>query len=203
VWTGSTNWSTTGLCTQVNNALFIEDKGIAKLYRKQWDLLKASSPPKLKPAAFSPALMSSNNKTKDFSTGGVKVTIQFTRTSNGSDMDLLGELISKEAKQAILFLMFTPGKQGLHTLAAQRATEKGMYVRGVVSTLGNQEGDSNKNVLDIKLVSDHQAFKPDRYTVVHRARVHRNHKRLPSSGLIERARSYMPTFTALLKRASD
>ena len=30
-----------------------------------------------------------------------------------------------------------------------------------------------------------------------------NHKRLPSSRLIERARSYMPSFTALPKRASD
>ena len=30
-----------------------------------------------------------------------------------------------------------------------------------------------------------------------------NHKRLPSSRLIERARSYMPGFTALPKRASD
>src|SRR2546425_94382 len=38
---------------------------------------------------------------------------------------------------------------------------------------------------------------------LHRARVRRNHKRLPSSRLIERARSYMPSFTALPKRASD
>src|SRR5437773_5196093 len=38
---------------------------------------------------------------------------------------------------------------------------------------------------------------------LHRARVLRNHKRLPSSPLIERARSYMPTSTALPKRASD
>ena len=30
-----------------------------------------------------------------------------------------------------------------------------------------------------------------------------NHKRLPSSRLIERARSYMPSFTAMPKRASD
>jgi phosphatidylserine/phosphatidylglycerophosphate/cardiolipin synthase-like enzyme len=166
VWTGSTNWSTTGLCTQMNNALFIEDKNIAKLFRQQWDLLKDSSPPKLKPAAFSSTLMSSNDRVKKLSIGGADVTVQFTRTSNGSDMKLLGDLITQEAKQAVLFLMFTPGKQGLHTLAAQRATEPGMYVRGVVSTLGNQKGDSAKNVLDIKLVSDHQTFKPDRYTVV-------------------------------------
>jgi hypothetical protein len=38
---------------------------------------------------------------------------------------------------------------------------------------------------------------------LHKARVRRTHKRLPSSGLIERARSYIPSFTALPKRASD
>src|SRR5258705_3591315 len=38
---------------------------------------------------------------------------------------------------------------------------------------------------------------------LHMARVRRNHKRLPSSRLIERARSCMPNFTALPKRASD
>src|SRR4029077_8997958 len=30
VWTGSTNWSTTGLCTQVNNGLLIEDNKVAQ-----------------------------------------------------------------------------------------------------------------------------------------------------------------------------
>lgn len=62
--------------------------------------------------------------------------------------------------------MFTPGKQGLHTLAGQRANEPSMYVRGVVSTLGNQKGDSDKNVLDVRLVSSDKKFKPDRYTVL-------------------------------------
>jgi phosphatidylserine/phosphatidylglycerophosphate/cardiolipin synthase-like enzyme len=80
-------------------------------------------------------------------------------------MDALRELI-ESARQSILFLMFTPGETGLHTDAAQRANEKSMYVRGVVSTLGNKSGDSNKNFLDISLVSSDQTFKPDRYTVV-------------------------------------
>lgn len=62
--------------------------------------------------------------------------------------------------------MFTPGKQGLHTLAGQRANEKSMYVRGVVSTLGNEKGDSDKNVLDIRLVSSDKKFVPDHYTVI-------------------------------------
>jgi len=165
VWTGSTNWSTTGLCTQINNGLLIEDPAVAKLYREQWDHLKDASPPELDPAAFPKELVDANDISHPFSIGGANVTVWFTRTSDGRDMDALRKLISS-AKDSILFLMFTPGKQGLHTLAGQRANEKSMYVRGVVSTLGNEKGDSAKNVLDVQLVSSDKKFKPDHYTVV-------------------------------------
>lgn len=41
-----------------------------------------------------------------------------------------------------------------------------MYVRGVVSTLGSAPGDSDRNVLDVGLVSSDRNFKPDHYSVV-------------------------------------
>jgi hypothetical protein len=165
VWTGSTNWSTTGLCTQVNNGMLIDNKAVAKLYRQQWDQLRDASPPKLDPAGFPATLVASNDKSHAFAIGGAKLEIWFTRTSDGRDMDALRGLIAG-AKDSILFLMFTPGKNGLHTLAGQRANEKNMYVRGVVSTLGTEAGDTDKNVLDIRIVSSAQNFKPDHYTVV-------------------------------------
>ena len=162
VWTGSTNWSTTGLCTQVNNALAIEDKAVAAHYRAQWDRLKNASPPALVPAGFPLVLVSANDVPKTFAVGSATVDVWFTRTSDGRDMAALRELIAG-AKTSILFLMFTPGAQGLHTLAAARAREAGMYVRGVVSTLGSQTGDTN--FLDIGLVSSDTRFKPDRFSV--------------------------------------
>jgi phosphatidylserine/phosphatidylglycerophosphate/cardiolipin synthase-like enzyme len=165
VWTGSTNWSTTGLCTQVNNALMIEDSDIAGLYLDQWKRLRDASPPKLKPAGFPVELVRANDQSHTFAVGGASVDVWFTRTSDGRDMDALRDVINS-AKKAILFLMFTPGKQGLHVLAGQRANEKGLYVRGVVSTLGNERGDSDKNVLDVQIVSSDRKFEPDRYTVV-------------------------------------
>ncbi|MGZ5078496.1 MAG: phospholipase D-like domain-containing protein [Usitatibacter sp.] len=164
-WTGSTNWSTTGLCTQVNNGLLIEDAAVAKLYRKQWDRLRDASPPVLDPANFPAELVAANDTPHTFSLGKAKATVWFTRTSDGRDMKALHDAIDA-AKHSILFLMFTPGKAGLHTAAAQRASEKDMYVRGVVSTLGNEPGDSDKNVLDIQLVASDKEFKPDHYTVV-------------------------------------
>lgn len=165
IWTGSTNWATTGLCTQINNGLLIQDAGIAQLYRGQWDLLKDASPPKTDPATFTPALVGANDQPHTLLVGTAYVTVWFTRTSDGRDMEALRQLING-AKQAILFLMFTPGKQGLHKLIGERANVEGMYVRGVVSTLGNQAGDSDKNVLDVNLMSSDKKFKPDHYTVV-------------------------------------
>lgn len=134
-------------------------------FAKQWDRLADASPPKLEPAGFPKTLVHANDTPHNFSVGKAKVTVWFTRTSDGRDMDALRQLISS-ANDAILFLMFTPGKQGLHTLAGQRTNEQKMYVRGVVSTLGNEKGDSDKNVLDIQLVSSDGKFKPDRYTVL-------------------------------------
>ena len=165
VWTGSTNWTTTGLCTQINNALLIDDKAVAALYRAQWDRLAGASPPALVPAGFPPALVTANDQPNDLAVGSFKTTVWFTRTSDQRDMKALRELIAG-AKQSILFLMFQPGKQGLHTLAGQRANEPGMYVRGLVSTLGSEAGSSDLNVLDVQLVSGDQKFKPDHYTVV-------------------------------------
>ena len=165
LWTGSTNWSTTGLCTQINNALLIDHTGVAALYRQQWELLKSASPPALDPAGFPPGLVAANDTPHTFTVGGADVTVWFSRTSDGRDMAALRDVI-RSAKDAILFLMFTPGKQGLHTLAGQRANEKDIYVRGVVSTLGNEPGDSDKNVLDVRLVSSDTKFTPDRYTIV-------------------------------------
>ena len=164
VWTGSTNWSTTGLCTQVNNALLIEDPGVAALYRTQWDRLRAASPPQLVPAGFPTALVAANDVPHSLTVHSAKTTVWFTRTSDQRDMNELRGLVAA-AKHSILFLMFQPGKQGLHTLAGQRANEPGMYVRGLVSTLGSDAASSELNVLDVRMVSSDRKFKPDRYTV--------------------------------------
>ena len=164
VWTGSTNWSTTGLSTQVNNALLIADAPLAAHYQAQWARLRDASPPALAPAGFPPALVAANDMPKTFAIGAAKAEVWFTRSSDGSDMNALRALISG-ARSSVLFLMFTPGRQGLHTLCAARAKEPGMYVRGVVSTLGNTSADNDTNFVDIGLISSDQTFKPDRYSV--------------------------------------
>ncbi len=39
VWTGSTNWTKTGLCTQANNAILIENPSVGDAYIAQWKAL--------------------------------------------------------------------------------------------------------------------------------------------------------------------
>jgi phosphatidylserine/phosphatidylglycerophosphate/cardiolipin synthase-like enzyme len=165
VWTGSTNWATTGLCTQINNGLLVADAGLAKIYQEQWDRLMKASPPTTQPAAFTPDLKTSNDKPKSLKVQGVDVTVRFTPTTDRSDMKALADLIDG-AKSSIHFLMFTPGNDGLQDLCARRANEKDMYVKGVVSSLPKAEDEANGNVLTVDLVSSDHSFKPDHYSIV-------------------------------------
>jgi phosphatidylserine/phosphatidylglycerophosphate/cardiolipin synthase-like enzyme len=41
VWTGSTNWTDTGLCAQCNNGLLVESPELASAYKDYWDRLWA------------------------------------------------------------------------------------------------------------------------------------------------------------------
>jgi hypothetical protein len=50
VWTGSTNWTMSGLCTQANNAVLVENPALANDYLEQWKTLVEcgdASPPSL------------------------------------------------------------------------------------------------------------------------------------------------------------
>src|SRR5215471_1002630 len=98
-WTGSTNWAPTGLCTQVNNGLLVEDKDVAQVYLDQWhELRKAAS-------TFPKPFVASNSKPKpvgDDSVGKVRSVIWFTRTTKGVDLDALREEVDK-AREGILF----------------------------------------------------------------------------------------------------
>ena len=73
-------------------------------------------------ADFPNALVSANDAAHSFKIGASHVEVWFTRTSDGRDMDRLRALITS-AKHGILFLLFTPGAKGLHTLAGQRAND--------------------------------------------------------------------------------
>ncbi|HYF65985.1 MAG TPA: phospholipase D-like domain-containing protein [Herpetosiphonaceae bacterium] len=147
VWTGSTNWASTGLCTQVNNGLLITDPDVAQVYLDQWKRLYEAG------SDFPDSLLEANSQPKHVgidAPGNVRSTIWFTRTKKGADLEALTAAV-QGAKSGILFLMFMPGLKGVLSLVSQRAAEPGMYVRGVVSELPSGYADQSK--ANVNLIS--------------------------------------------------
>ncbi|MDP9257792.1 MAG: phospholipase D-like domain-containing protein [Actinomycetota bacterium] len=128
VWTGSTNWTPTGLCTQLNNGLLISDAEAAQAYRTQWQALRdahSAHPASLTSANGSPTAMGPGNKD----------SVHFTRAPKKVDLSELGKLV-EGTEQGLLFLMFMPGATGvLGDVRALIAAKPKLLVRGVVSDL--------------------------------------------------------------------
>jgi len=153
VWTGSTNWAPTGLCTQVNNGILIENPDVAAVYLEQWHALRKAK------SAFPKPFVAANSQPKpvgDDKAGKPRCVVWFTRTSKGVDLAALQAEVNK-AKEGILFLMFMPGAKGLLARVFERSVEPDFYVRGVVSTLPKGLGDESE--VDVKLVDGTQRTK--------------------------------------------
>jgi phosphatidylserine/phosphatidylglycerophosphate/cardiolipin synthase-like enzyme len=102
VLTGSTNWTSSGLCTQANNGLVIDDPAVAKSFLDAWKRIRDAG------NDYPPALIDANSTAQTFQVDGCKVTPWFVPTSHAQDLDYARRLIAG-AKQGILFLFFNPG----------------------------------------------------------------------------------------------
>jgi phosphatidylserine/phosphatidylglycerophosphate/cardiolipin synthase-like enzyme len=124
VLTGSTNWTTTGLCTQLNNVLIVEDTVIASRYLDQWGKLVAAGddlPTSLKTTNSNPT---TNNN----------ISVYFAATQGEAEFKPVLDLIAG-AKEGALFLMFMPGQSPLLDALLNRVEKNDIYVRGVVSSI--------------------------------------------------------------------
>ena len=129
VWTGSTNWTSTGLCTQINNGLVVDAPSVAESYYAQWESLRDAG------SAFPAELVDANSEPRPLAAGKSKGQVWFTRTRGKVDLAALTKEI-KGARDAVLFLMFQPGGAGaLGDVRALQKAQPGLYVKGVVSTL--------------------------------------------------------------------
>jgi phosphatidylserine/phosphatidylglycerophosphate/cardiolipin synthase-like enzyme len=132
VWTGSTNWTKTGLCTQANNAVLVDDADLAAQYLEQWNLLKGAGNDTPK------SLKLSNTQSRGLTIGQAGTTLWFTPTVGGGDLKEARSAI-ESAEQAILFLMFNPGPSADTLLGQIVATarklprNKPLYIRGALN----------------------------------------------------------------------
>ncbi len=140
VWTGSTNWTMTGLCTQANNAVLVQNPALAQDYLEQWKSLVECED-------ASPAALLTANATPRTSRGLDGTTLWFTPMHGLLDLEQAGEMI-RAAKEGILFLMFNPGPRGtLFNDIVDIASPSGqhydpdLYIQGVL----NQDPGTAKN----------------------------------------------------------
>jgi phosphatidylserine/phosphatidylglycerophosphate/cardiolipin synthase-like enzyme len=134
VLTGSTNWTTSGLCTQLNNVLIVEDPAIADRFLDQWGKLVAAGDD------MTSGLKASNSKP----TVDNNITLYFAATNGEAEFKPVLDLI-KGAKEGALFLMFMPGQSPLLDALLDRVKDNDVYVRGVVSSeTPSKNGDITK-----------------------------------------------------------
>lgn len=145
VLTGSTNWTSTGLCAQSNNILIIEDDTIAAKYLDCWQRLLADG------AKQAPALRGENAKQPlKLSLGNEQGTARVWFSPNTKqrtkpaknppappDMKEVFQAIN-DAKHGVLFLLFSAGApsilQEITAVSKQRADAgKQFFVRGAIS----------------------------------------------------------------------
>ena len=125
VLTGSLNWTTSGLCTQLNNTLTIDRPLIAARYLRQWRYLVTAGDDMPGDLMTANAQWLTDNA----------VSLAFAATQGQQEFTPVVAAIN-EAHEAILFLMFEPGESPLLTGILQRsAQQNGPFVRGVVSTV--------------------------------------------------------------------
>jgi phosphatidylserine/phosphatidylglycerophosphate/cardiolipin synthase-like enzyme len=141
VLSGSANWTMTGLCTQANNSIIVNDANLGADFLNEWNLLKGAG------NSYPPSLMQANSTSKSFNVDGDTITQWFAPTSAGQDLDYARTLINN-AEQGILFLFFNPGalepadKPEMWTLlqnilvrhqAGSPNYNAGLYIHGVVN----------------------------------------------------------------------
>ena len=150
---GSTNWTSTGLCTQTNNTVIVEDPKLAKRYLDYWNQLAAdTNAAKTGGHIQDTALRAWNAKGKRFKLPGESVESWFspnTPKARGKttatekrppDMQAVVDRMNG-AKHAILFLAFYPGTPSIANWAADALKkDKTLFVRGCVTNKSASEG---------------------------------------------------------------
>ncbi len=157
VLTGSTNWTSTGLCGQTNNAVMIEDAKLAEVYLGYWrrlfdDVIPEPVPlskpnnvdqgPRLREdgATSHPLMIASvapaAKASAWFSPNMARVSVPRNNPATPPDMQEVFDLM-RGAKQALLFLSFYPAQQGRNSIigeAVKIAAEKlDLLVLGAIS----------------------------------------------------------------------
>ncbi len=126
VWTGSTNWTMTGLCTQVNNGILIHDPQLAAAYMHRWHDLKDSG------TGYPPHLAEDGSIPGHDVPGGPEVTAWNTPLLKLADIEDANSHI-RAAKEGVMFLMFNPGPKNTLLNTIMGLDTNKLFIHGVVN----------------------------------------------------------------------
>jgi phosphatidylserine/phosphatidylglycerophosphate/cardiolipin synthase-like enzyme len=133
VLTGSTNWTSTAICGQSNNALICRDATIAATYLDYWNRLKADG------QAQGADFRAANNERRPVPSLDVDVWFSPNTTQKSKGTDTPGDLadVAEEigkAQEAILFLLFQPGSPSvLDEIVKANQANTNLFVRGAAT----------------------------------------------------------------------
>ena len=133
LWTGSTNWTVTGLCTQINNGILVESADLAAAYLQRWHTLKDAG------NGYPPAVAQQGSTPAHVKVGGCPVTAWNVPVLKLVDLADARRLI-QGARQGVLFLFFNPGPKGTLLNDILALQQDNLFVHGVV----NQDPGGNK-----------------------------------------------------------
>jgi phosphatidylserine/phosphatidylglycerophosphate/cardiolipin synthase-like enzyme len=159
VLTGSTNWTSTGVAGQTNNALLIEDGDVAQAFMDYWERMRVDELKVPKPfsrgmtdSQQSAAFRTANSTAIDIKVGGqCNVQLWFSpntperrkpvsKTKPARVPPDLQEVyrLMRRAEEAILFLAFYPGQRGVDCMIGEAIAigdkDPGILVTGAVSS---------------------------------------------------------------------
>ncbi|MCU0237139.1 MAG: phospholipase D-like domain-containing protein [Acidobacteria bacterium] len=153
VLTGSTNWTSTGLAGQTNNALLVEDDAVAGAYLDYWQRLKNDPLPLPKPLSKAmkdsqqgkPFRKSNETPVRVQMANGRSVEAWFSpnmqrrqkagansKSATPPDLAAIYKLIA-HAREAVLFLAFYPAQRGVDCIIGE-AIELGRMDRSLLVT---------------------------------------------------------------------
>ncbi len=152
VLTGSTNWTSTGLCAQTNNSLILRSPSLATAYLDYWNRLRTDT---IEAAGDPHALQGQPFRTANASPvtgtsvpGASRTTLWFspnTHNKNKSDKVTPPDMTDVyarigEARSAVLFLAFDPGLPSVIDAAAAALAKKGsLFIRGAMTNAERAE----------------------------------------------------------------
>jgi phosphatidylserine/phosphatidylglycerophosphate/cardiolipin synthase-like enzyme len=148
LWTGSTNWTMTGLCTQVNNGILIHSPKLALSYRERWEELKDAG------AAYPSSLAQEGSTPAKVTLGAVDMTAWNAPVLKLADIADATQRINA-AKEGVLFLMFNPGPRNTLLNAILDLDPNKLFIHGVV----NQDPGGKKTPL-IKITQKGKQLPP-------------------------------------------